>query len=154
MNRLTNRLVSKCCEPFKLYTIDVRYEFVNQNKLMNWKLNDEKNTYYIQFDYNYITTENKINELENNRIVDSVTIISEDNLNVKSNEVIRHKYHSLKDATTINNYPKTIYYHRDYSSLIMLTDYVILKYIRESKPSKNIHPIKTLRKPIKPETIL
>lgn len=59
--------------------IDVRYEFINQTKFINWTLNDGKNTYYIQFDYNYITTENKINELQNNRIVDSVTIISDNN---------------------------------------------------------------------------
>lgn len=125
--------------------------------------------------------------LDTNSLIQlNVTIISEDNQKVKAyNEVIRHNYHSLKEATTINNYkikdlylktdsaranayghqivinktivnnnPKTIYYNRYYSSLIMFTGYLILKYIRENKPHKYIHSIETLRKPIEPETVL
>lgn len=56
------------------------------------------------------------------------------------------------DNHTIINNPKVIYDNKDLSSIIMFTDYIILKYIPALKPEKFIYPIHTKRKPLEPET--
>ena len=249
-----------CTNSDEINSIDVRYEFVNSDSRLNWKLNDGKYSYTIQHHFNSRHLENKINEFEINAITDSIAMIDDDKNNLNNNqEIIKNQYHSLNKAksfdqfkindlivsseihyywternsftmpyeihlnkdyqvkvnieagqhypleltatdyaggyefileprdvklyrmiqskfseeklktdsarvnsyghqivvnnTIVNNNPKTIYYNRDYSSLIMFTDYLILKYIRELKPTKIIYPIQTLRKPLEPETI-
>ena len=54
----------------------------------------------------------------------------------------------------INNNYDTIYDDMQYSSLLMFTDYIILKYIPNKKPSKAIHNIVSFRKPLFPESIV
>lgn len=56
------------------------------------------------------------------------------------------------DNHIIINNPKVIYDNKDLSSIIMFTDYIILKYIPVQKPEKFIYPIVTKRKPLEPET--
>ena len=267
MNRLKNiglvivaLSLINCINSNEISSIDVRYEFVNSDNLLNWKLNDGKYSYTIHHDFNSRHLENKIDDIQINAITDSIAMIDDDKNNVNNDqEIIKHQYHSLNHAKSINqfkindlivsseihyywtdrnsftmpyeihinkdyhvkvnieaghNYPleltvtdyaggykfileprdvklyrmiqsklskeklntdsvrvngyghqivvnktivnnnsKTIYYNRDYSSLIMFTDYLILKYIRELKPTKIIYPIETLRKPLEPETI-
>ena len=58
----------------------------------------------------------------------------------------------INNNTIITN-PKVIYDNKDISSLAMFTDYIIMKYIPELKPSNIIYAIQSLRKPIEPETI-
>lgn len=78
--------------------------------------------------------------------------LTKENLKTDSARANVYGHQIVVNKKIVNNNPKTIYYKRDYSSLIMFTDYLILKYIQENKPSKHIHSIETLRKPIQLET--
>ena len=55
--------------------------------------------------------------------------LSEEKLKTDSARVNGNGHQIVVNNTIVNNNPKTIYYNRDYSSLIMFTDYLILKYI-------------------------
>lgn len=82
--------------------------------------------------------------------------LTKENLKTDSARVNANAYgHQIVFIKAIvNNNPTTIYYQRNYSTWIMITDYVVLKYIRKNKPIYCIHSIETFRKPIVPETIL
>ena len=79
--------------------------------------------------------------------------LSNENLKKDSARANALGHQIVKNKTIVKNNPETIYYQKDYSSLIMFTDYVILKYIRENKPSHYIHSIETFRKPIEHEKL-
>ena len=53
----------------------------------------------------------------------------------------------------VNSNYKTIYNDIEYSSLLMFTNYIVLKYIPSLKPSKFVHQINSYRKPVSPEII-
>lgn len=55
------------------------------------------------------------------------------------------------DNNIIINNPKSVYENKEIASIIMFTDYIILKYIPELQPEKFIYPINTKRKAVTPK---
>ena len=134
-------------------------ELIVSNKLHYYYTQRENFTmpYEIQIEENYIVKVNieagknyPLRDVMLYRMIQSK--LSKESIKSDTISELGYGHQIVIDNHTIINNPKVIYDNKDLSSIIMFTDYIILKYIPAQKPEKFIYPIVTKRKPLEPET--